>query len=84
MPKFLSFSNGAVQQAPIIHPEKPVDEAVWLDGESLQCLLSTAHRTHVPVSDLLSHIVKEWYELSYDVPGPHLRWEIAELKRKSS
>jgi hypothetical protein len=84
MPKFLFSTHSAMRQERTPNPERPLTEVEWLDDKALYCLLDTAHRTGVTLKELLSYIVKEWYGISCDVTAPHLRWEIAQSKRRAS
>ena len=83
MPKFFSSHHGAMKPERIPNPEKPTNEVELLDDKALYCLLDTAHRTGITLNELLSYIVKEWYGISCGVSAPHLRWEIAQSKRKA-
>jgi hypothetical protein len=47
-----------------------------LDDEALRCIEQTAERTGVDEGDLLSCIVKEWYQINSDTPAECLMRDI--------
>lgn len=55
-----------------------------LDDLSVNCVDEVSRRTGVPIHDLLSHVVREWYNISFDVSAAHLRGAISQSKREAS
>jgi hypothetical protein len=55
-----------------------------IDDEALACLTEVSERTGVPMKELASHVVREWYNVQFDVAAPHLRAEIVQSKRDAA
>jgi len=75
--------------------EKPVNAAqVLSEDEALASVLGrdveyaalteVATRSGVTRSELLGHIIREWYQVHFDVEAPHLRRAIGRSKRDAA
>jgi hypothetical protein len=62
--------------------QKSQTTMVAVDNDVLACMKLVAERTGVSVGDVVSNANRQWYDLSFDAPASHIRWEIAEGKKR--
>ena len=85
MAKFFYAPDGADKKEKIPYPAKPLGQDQIFDAESLRCMVYVAHRTGVPIRDIMSHLVTDWYDVwGCCISTADLKRSIAISKKKDA
>lgn len=81
MSKVLSWPGDDVKRD---HAEKASAHIELLDPKAQGCMLELSRRTRIPLKEITSYAVTEWYEIVANSPASFFRREIAKRKRNVS
>jgi len=76
-PKMFSSPLGAAVQEKVPYPAPSLTLNDLLDDEAVRCIAYVAHRNGIELKELLSGVVKEWYDVHSDESAEFLRRQIA-------